>query len=120
MNAKLIDIFKQCEETASWLGIEINDVNQKNHLGDTPLHTVCSWGELDHVKVLIASGANVNSKGDGDYTPLMKSINGGNIEVILYLSNSGACKNAKTDRGFTAYDLAKLIGACKHILQAVK
>jgi hypothetical protein len=37
-------VLARCEKTASWYGIRISSVDQRNHLNDTPLHTVCSWG----------------------------------------------------------------------------
>jgi len=120
INSELLEVFRECEETAAWIDIKVTDVNQVNHLGDTPLHTVCSWGELKFVKALLESGANVNAKGDGDYTPLMKSVSGGNLAVIRYLLQKGAKKDLKTDRGFTAHGLAELVGSCKHIREALK
>jgi len=46
------------------------DVNAKNILGWTPLHTAAFFGQKEAVELLIAKGADVNAKNDHDETPL--------------------------------------------------
>jgi uncharacterized protein len=118
-NELLQETLKLCNSTGGWYGIEIKSLNDRNHLNDTPLHTVCSWGELEPVRQLIAAGADVNAIGDHEATPLFNAIIGENAEVVSLLLKSGANPNIKNDWGRTPLDYAKNTSAPKKVIQAL-
>ena len=75
------------------------NVNAKNNLGDSPLHTAANYGHTEIANLLIAAGADVNAKDDlGDY-PLHHV---GNKEIAELLIAEGVDVNAKDDEGNTA------------------
>lgn len=85
-----LNVSSLCSQTGAWYGIEIKDSNQRNFMEDTVLHTVCSWGDLEAVKTLVAAGANINAKGDQGATPLFNAVMGENSEVVSFLLKAGA------------------------------
>ncbi len=113
-------IFNDLENTASWLGVKVISVGQRNDYNDTPLHTVCSWGELKPVQVLVSAGADVNAKGDKGFTPLFNAIVGQNVDVIEYLLACGASTRLTNDWGDTAYDYAAGVKSSPRILSLIK
>jgi ankyrin repeat protein len=114
------DVFRQCEKTGAWYGLQISDVNQKNDLGDTVLHTACSWGDLNAVKLLVAAGANVNSKGDQGAIPLFNAVIGKSPDVILFLISSGADSTIENDYKRQVLDYARNVSASSVILQLLE
>jgi ankyrin repeat protein len=118
-NDILRETLRRCESAGGWYDIKIISLNDRNHLGDTPLHTICSWGELEPVKQLIAAGADINAKGDHGSTPLFNAVIGRNAEVVSFLLKSGANPKIKNDWGRTALEYAKNISASKYIIKAL-
>lgn len=94
------------------LGVEI-DKRDRDDL--TPLVIGCISGSVEILKVLIASGANVNllcrgeipenSGIDGGWTPLMFACCRGHLDIVKCLIDSGASIRAKSKR-FTPLSLA--------------
>ena len=74
------------------------------------LDRAAMFGRTEHVKLLLAGGAHVNSKSGNGYTPLMYAVrglfDGGHIEVVRILLDAGADPNARADNGTTALKLA--------------
>ena len=104
-------------QTATWCetwesGI-IASVYQRTKLGDTPLHTVCTWGFTEPVKLLILHGADVNARGEHNDTPLLRSLIGENSEVIRLLLQHGADPEFTNDFGWTPRSSAVNIGKSK-------
>lgn len=118
-NNILLESLRRCESTGGWYGIKITNLNNRNHLDDTPLHTICSWGELEPVKQLIAAGANVNAKGDHGGTPLFNAVIGRNADVVSFLLKSGANPKIKNDWGHSVLQYAKNVSASKYIIKAL-
>jgi uncharacterized protein len=114
------DVFRQCEKTGAWYGLQITDVNQKNNLGDTVLHTACSWGDLNAVKLLVAAGANVNSKGDQGAIPLFNAVIGKSPDVISFLISSGADPTIENGYKRQVLDYARNVSASSVILQLLE
>ena len=78
-------------------------------LGYTALHGACMFNQLDVVKALLASGADVHveQKSDGA-TPLHFAAEHGNSEVVAYLLEyADADKFRETSEGWTPFFLAK-------------
>jgi ankyrin repeat protein len=109
----------RCESTGGWYGIKIASLSSRNHLGDTPLHTICSWGELEPVELLVSAGADVNAKGEHGSTPLFNAVIGGNSDVIKFLLQSGADVKAKNDMGRSVINYAKNISAPKDVINVL-
>ncbi len=118
-NEALQKTLSQCKSTGGWYGFELTSLTDRNYLGDTPLHTVCTWGELEPVKQLITAGADVNAKGDGGSTPLFNAVMGENSQVISLLIKSGANPKIKNDLGRTALDYAKNTSASEDVIKAL-
>ncbi len=114
---KLREVLMLCEETGGWYDIEVTKLDQKNDLGDTPLHTVCSWGRLEPVKVLIEAGAAVNARGDKGGTPLFNAVIGKNVDVVRFLIDSGADVKIKNDWGRTVLNYAKNTSAPEELIK---
>ena len=113
----LAEILNQCARTGAWGGTKIVSLDQRNDLGDTPLHTVCSWGDVDAVKVLVAAGADVNAVGDGGATPLVNAIIGGNPNVVEFLLSQGADRRVKVFGTTTLVEYAKNVGANAKVIR---
>lgn len=113
-------VLELCEQTGAWYGIKIEKFDQRNGLGDTVLHTVCSWGRLESVKLLVEAGADVNAKGDHDSTPLFNAITGKNPEVISFLISVGADPKISNSLGWHLLEYAKNVSAPQSILQILE
>lgn len=114
------EIYRRCEKTGAWYGVAITHFDQRNFLDDTVLHTVCSWGELDAVKTLVAAGANVNARGDQGVTPLFNAVIGENADVISFLLKSGADPRIPNNYKRLVLDYAKNVGAPLFIVQLLE
>ncbi|WBK01282.1 ankyrin repeat domain-containing protein [Methylocystis parvus] len=118
--ASLAEVLEKCEETASWFGMSITSLDQKNYLDDTPLHTVCTWGDIDAVKTLLDAGANVNALGDHEGVPLFNAIIGRNAGVVRLLLERGADPNVANSFGWTPLGHAETVGAPMEIIQLLR
>ena len=117
LKESLKKVLERCEKTGGWFGITITSLNSKNALEDTPLHTVCSWGEIEPVKLLIDEGADVNARGDKGATPIFNAVIGGNLDVVRLLIDSGTDLSLENHLGWSIIDYAKNISAPKDIIQ---
>ncbi len=80
-------------------GKEIHEVTDSN--GDTLLHRAIHEGKVELVKLLIASGAKVNTKNSAGMTPLHIAIREDNDDLAKRLIAMGADVNAKNSDGMT-------------------
>ncbi|MDM5182269.1 ankyrin repeat domain-containing protein [Massilia sp. DJPM01] len=121
INMKLIEeVYRRCAKTGAWYGVEISRFDQRNFMEDTVLHTVCSWGDLAAVKILVTAGADVNAKGDQGATPLFNAVIGGNPEVILFLLKSGADPQIVNGYKRQVLEYAKNISASSTIVELLE
>jgi len=116
----LEEVLKQCEKTGAWYGEKITDVAQRNFMGDTVLHTVCSWGGAEPVRILIDAGADVNALGDHKSVPLFNAVVGRNVEVIKLLLMAGADVKIKNGLGRSVLDYAKNVDAPADIIKLLE
>ena len=58
--------------------------------GDTPLHTVCVWGDTRAIELLVAGGADINARGDLDTTPIYNAVSFGRVRSVKLLLSAGA------------------------------
>ena len=113
----LQEVLNRCARTGAWAGTTISSLDDRNELGDTPLHTVCSWGKLEAVKLLVAAGADINAEGDRGATPLFNAIIGGDEKVVAFLLSQGADKKRKIFGTTTAAEYARNTGANANIIR---
>jgi ankyrin repeat protein len=116
----IAEIYKKCETTGAWYSVKISNFSQRNMLGDTVLHTVCSWGDVDAVKTLVLAGADVNAKGDMGGTPLFNAVIGRSAQVVDFLLKSGADPNIANDYGRLVVNYAKNVSAPLEIIRLLE
>jgi ankyrin repeat protein len=78
----------------------------------TPVGNAAAFGDPEAIRVLVASGADLNRPGTLGITPLMvaASAEDQNLEVIQALLDAGATVNARDNLGRTALDWALMQG----------
>ena len=81
----------------------IEDVNQVDDAGWTPLHNAVENGNLRAIELLLAAlGINVNQVNDAGFTPLHKAVQMGNLDAIeLLLAAPGIDVNQVSNNGWT-------------------
>jgi ankyrin repeat protein len=89
---KIRAIVNDCPESAA----------SRNKLGETPLHWAALEGHNDLVELLLAHGADVNAKDNGNYTALHEAALAGHNDLVELLLAHGADVNTKDKDGFTA------------------
>jgi uncharacterized protein len=117
---KLRKVLDDCQNTGSWFGIKIASVDARNDFGNTPLHTVCTWGDPELVKTLLDAGANINAIGEHGATPIFNGVMSNSVDVVQLLVTRGANKNAKIFESTALIDYAKNIGASDDILSLLR
>jgi ankyrin repeat protein len=83
-------------------------VNVENHEGYTPLNVAVFRGDHESIKLLLASGANVNARWSWDgATVLHLAVQSGNREIVELLLANKADVNTRNNDGLTPLDLIK-------------
>jgi ankyrin repeat protein len=75
--------------------------------GETPLHIVATWGDVDSARALLDAGAEIDVDGEEDHTPLHEAIEQGHLEMVRLLISRGADLKRRCSFG-DAFDLARL------------
>ena len=83
------------------------DVNSRNRMGWSPLHTAIQRRRQAIVELLTTKGADVNAKDNRGQTPLHVAVNLGQKEVVELLIAKGADVNVMGSRGDNALSLAQ-------------
>ena len=83
-------LLDQVASVPDYLGVEFSDINDTNAFGDSALHCVCAWGDLEAVKLLVENGINIHQKGEGGFTPLKMAHDFEYHEIVEYLIFKGA------------------------------
>jgi uncharacterized protein len=86
------------------------DVQAKNDMSVTPLHSALAGRHNAIAEALIDAGANVNAVQQGGWTPLHAAALHGDAEMVSRLLSAGADKRSATDDGTTPADLAASSG----------
>jgi uncharacterized protein len=120
MTTNIEKLFEQCQNTGSWFGLKISSVKDRNDFEDTPLHTVCTWGEIESAKLLLDAGADINAKGDQGATPIFNAIMSDCYQLVEFLLKRGASKTYKIYGNTTMQDYAKNTGSDKRIINLLK
>lgn len=116
---KLDEVLKKISRHPDFLGLELTGPNDRGAIDDTPLHIVCRKGDLDDVKTLVSSGANVNIVGDLGNTPLHFAAMSGHKEIVIYLLKQGANPKALNEFSQTPLKVAEL-GGKSEIVEILK
>ena len=88
--------------------VKIDDriIEEKNYLGETPLHIAAKSGDCKIVSYLIEHKAFVNAKNNALETPLFYAAKSMCLEVIDLLIKNGAIPDCKSKTGQNVYDYA--------------
>ena len=86
------------------------DINQKNRMGGTPLHTAIMNRQKAIAELLIAGGADVNAKTNSGQTPLSEAVKSGDKELVEQLIAKKADVNTITGPGENALLLSERSG----------
>lgn len=80
------------------------NINKLNNKGETQLHTACLKGGIqeDYIKVLLAAGANPNTKDYSGWTPLQEVVSFGYTNICRLLLECGALPNTPGEGNRTA------------------
>jgi len=86
-----------------WKG---ENVNARNHSGETALHCACLSNRASLARIMIDAGADVSIANAFGNTPLHVASQKGNLEVVQLLLASGANVNTRNTDGCTAAAVA--------------
>jgi uncharacterized protein len=111
----LSEVLDKVGSTAAFVFTSVVDVNQRNYVGDTPLHVVCRWGDAGAVKILLESGADVNALGEARMSPLFAAVMGGSVDVVNMLLNAGGDLTIKCEDGIDVLQFASLLDKTKKL-----
>jgi uncharacterized protein len=90
MKMKLNEAMKAIGDTQAFSASPLTAVNQKNVVGDTPLHIAASWGNVEMIEALLDHGADVNAPGEHGLTPVHIAAEEDNFEAVALLIARGA------------------------------
>lgn len=82
-------------------------VQERYARGDTALHHAARNGDLEIVRQLVSSGADVNATADNNHFPLYCAAGHGHVETTQYLVDEGANLEAKLSDGKTVTEWLK-------------
>ena len=69
------------------------NINKSNAKGETLLHAACLKRNENHIKSLLAAGANPNTKDNANWTPLQEVVSYGFTNICQLLLECGALPN---------------------------
>jgi ankyrin repeat protein len=115
----LQNIFDAYEFHPEFLGVSIEEVNQRGAFDSTLLHIASRTGNLDYIKTLIDAGADINAQGDLDNTPLHDAALCGQAQATELLLSLGANSTLKNEFGQTALDIA-ILGKKKMVCEMLR
>ena len=83
------------------------DVGVRDKDGQTPLHTAATFGDEEHLRVVLDHGAEINARDAAGRTPLHCAADLGRIEATIYLVCRGADVSLRDHDGRTPQDLLR-------------
>jgi len=86
-------------------GAQVN-VCSRNALKAAPLRSAAVTGQIEIARLLLAHGADVNSRGEGGFTTLHEVATNGQVEFAKLLLDNGADVNARGDDGRSPLTIA--------------
>jgi len=121
MNPALADVLEQIRraDLPQFMGVNLDGPNIRSLTsGETPLHILAIWGDVEAAKVLLDAGADIDALGEEDHTPLHEAIHQRHIEMVRLLVGRGADLQRPCSFG-SAVELAAL-SANPEIIAAVQ
>jgi uncharacterized protein len=97
---------RQAVELLLARGGEIN-THARHPFQVAALHAALAGPDHDIARLLVAAGADVNSRQQGNLTPLHAAAQNGELELVRLLLQHGADPKAADDQGRTAVDFAR-------------
>jgi len=107
MARELSEILTTISEYGSWQTLSPLNVNSRNYLGETPLHTAALLGDKEAIQVLVKAGVEINALGEDGNTALHEAALGGHEEACSLLISLGADPSIKNDLDWTALEIMK-------------
>ncbi|WP_160153570.1 ankyrin repeat domain-containing protein [Microbulbifer sp. ALW1] len=101
-------IFREIEKVPDFMGHTIDSVSYRNGYGDTPLHIVSNWGDVEAIEILISAGADINAVGESGFTPLHCAAEQNRPKAIEVLLRLGA-NILKDEDGSTPMEIAEFL-----------
>src|SRR5450755_2273019 len=95
--------------------LKTSDANLRDKRGTTPLMYAAAFGSLDALKLLLASGANVNAHNAFDATALMWCVT--DLEKVRLLLAKGANVNARSKQGATPLLIAAIDDGASEVVK---
>ncbi|MGD0206484.1 MAG: ankyrin repeat domain-containing protein [Verrucomicrobiota bacterium] len=86
--------------------VDLNGPNVRGLLGETPLHIVATWGDVESARILLNAGAEIDVNGEYDHTALHEAIGQGHLEMVKLLVSRGADLKRRNSFGSNAIELA--------------
>lgn len=92
-----------------YLDTPLECVNTKApNFGETPLHIIAVWGDIDAARILLDEGAEIDAPGEHDFTPLHEAISQGHVDLVKLLITRGASLTQKNEWDMDARELAAI------------
>ena len=82
------------------------DVNLRDDRGQTPLHYLVAWADLDLVEMLVSAGADPRAADNDGWTVLHSAVKGNKMDVLTFLVDQGAYVLATTANGESVLNVA--------------
>jgi ankyrin repeat protein len=76
-------------------------IEDRNNLGESPLHKAAAAGNIAVARMLVAKGADVNARAYFQETPLFHAARAGHADIARLLASTGAGVDARNEAGYT-------------------
>jgi ankyrin repeat protein len=84
----------------AFAGVELSGADVRDRcFGESPLHVVAIWGDVDAARVLIEEGATIDVPGEHGCTALHEAAAQGHVEVVKLHLAKGADPKLKSEFG---------------------
>lgn len=89
-----------------YLDTPLDSVNTKTpSFGETPLHIIAIWGDVDDARILLDEGADIDAPGEDHFTPLHEAVSQGHVDLAKLLITRGASLTHKNEWDMDAREL---------------
>jgi uncharacterized protein len=105
----LKQVFDEINYADVFFGSVVDSVHTERNFGETALHIVAIWGDVEAIAVLVENGADINKQGEEGFTPLHYAAEQDHLEAVQCLISLGA-KNLRNVDGDTPKELAQVLG----------
>ena len=78
------------------------------NFGDTLLHIVAVWGDVESARVLLDAGVEIDLPGEHNYTALHEAVGQGHVEMVRLLLARGADPYKVNDLECDAFGQAEI------------